>query len=222
MYQRTLAPVVGFHACEKSTGDKLVNSAAPFLPSNSKWDWLGPGVYFWENNFARAELWAKDPSANDLKGIRTPAVVGAFIELGLCLDLTQHECLQEMAAAYESLKQLYLLAGQKLPVNKEHIRNLDCAVIHELHRLRKKSGLPHYQTVRAPFSENGCLYEGTQFSKSGHTQIAVRDQNCIKAVFWPRSPSAWPPRGRPPKPKGLKKPKGKPGRKPRASVLIAA
>lgn len=184
-------------------GQKVVNLAEHFVLSNHKWEWLGPGVYFWENNQARALHWAQHLSANGLRGLKDGVVVGALVELGLCLDLTQHECLEEMRRAHNSLSLACKTFNQKLPVNDNRGgRNLDCAVIIELHRLRRINKLAPYETVRAPFGEQGCLYDGTEFTLGGHTQIAVLNRNCIKAVFWPRQPMPWPPRGRPAKPRG--------------------
>ncbi|MCK5154882.1 MAG: hypothetical protein KAQ69_00530 [Spirochaetales bacterium] len=42
-------------------------------------DWLGEGMYFWENNYERALEWSKTKHTN-------PAVLGALIDLGQCLD----------------------------------------------------------------------------------------------------------------------------------------
>ena len=48
-------------------------------------DWLGFGFYFWEGNYERALDFAIHPPGK--KQIKTPAVLGATIDLKFCLDL---------------------------------------------------------------------------------------------------------------------------------------
>lgn len=60
--------------------------------STNEWDWLGPGVYFWEQNPARALEYAIDSANNKQKNkvrIATPFVIGSIIELGNCLNLLE-------------------------------------------------------------------------------------------------------------------------------------
>ena len=57
-------------------------------PSNNSYDWLGHGVYFWENNEQRAFQFAQEASKRTSSSIKEPFVIGAVIDLGYCLDLT--------------------------------------------------------------------------------------------------------------------------------------
>ena len=60
--------------------------------STNEWDWLGPGVYFWEQNPARALEYAIDSANNKQKNkvrIATPFVIGSIVELGNCLNLLE-------------------------------------------------------------------------------------------------------------------------------------
>jgi hypothetical protein len=53
--------------------------------SNNDYDWLGLGMYFWENNFRRALHFVQEQQRRRLKGKRTitePAVLGAVLDLG--------------------------------------------------------------------------------------------------------------------------------------------
>jgi hypothetical protein len=49
--------------------------------------------------------------------IRTPAIVGALIQLGRCFDLMDTRFTGELPRAFERLKELYRRAGQPLPTN---------------------------------------------------------------------------------------------------------
>ena len=41
--------VLGYHGCDQTTGESLL-AGSPFKPSENDYDWLGPGIYFWEAN----------------------------------------------------------------------------------------------------------------------------------------------------------------------------
>ena len=46
--------VIGFHGCSKSTFDSVIYEHDDLLVSKNSYDWLGHGIYFWENNYERA------------------------------------------------------------------------------------------------------------------------------------------------------------------------
>jgi len=74
--------VLGFHGCDRETGERLLLNQ-PFQPSENSYDWLGSGIYFWEANPDRAWEWAKQRADRILKneGRKTePFVVGAVVE----------------------------------------------------------------------------------------------------------------------------------------------
>ncbi|TDW96035.1 hypothetical protein [Dinghuibacter silviterrae] len=63
--------LIGFHGCERSICDDIVSGKKQMKASNNSWDWLGDGVYFWQNNYERAWYYAHHPPGN-LK-IKKPA-----------------------------------------------------------------------------------------------------------------------------------------------------
>jgi len=42
--------ITGFHGCYKTIGLKVLNGEFDLEPSINKWDWLGEGIYFGEQN----------------------------------------------------------------------------------------------------------------------------------------------------------------------------
>jgi hypothetical protein len=42
--------IIGFHGCEKEDQNRLLNDIKYFKNSHEDYDWLGHGMYFWENN----------------------------------------------------------------------------------------------------------------------------------------------------------------------------
>lgn len=192
MYQRLPNWVLGFHGTDEDTVQKILNDPKAHLNSSANvHDWLGNGIYFWENDPVRALQFSKERMK--WKGItdKKPAVIGAIIDLGLCLNLYETPAMAQMKFAYDVLCLDWEMLGQPLPVNapsgKLWARDLDCAVIDSLHGIRETAELPPYQSVRSPFSEGAVVYEGTKFQRKNHIQIAVRDPGyCIKGYFLPR------------------------------------
>ena len=126
--------MLGYHGCSTEAAQNILGGSE-FLASENDYDWLGPGVYFWENDPIRAFQWASLP----WRKIERPSVVGAVIDLGLCLDLTTQAGIETVQIAHRELSKLQAVTGQALPKNSgldKGKRSLDCAVIKHLHRAR--------------------------------------------------------------------------------------
>jgi len=93
MYSKRAGLIMGFHGCDKSVRDTVVANGDSLVPSTNDYDWLGNGIYFWENNCKRAMDFAvflkNNPPHNFKQKIEEPAVIGAVIDLGHCLDLLE-------------------------------------------------------------------------------------------------------------------------------------
>lgn len=115
-----------------------------FRPSDNDYDWLGPGIYFWEANPLRGLEFAVQTSKRKGSSISRPFVVGAVIELGLCLDLTTSTGYDWIKIAYDSLVDVTRAAGLELPSNSRDglRRNLDCGVIGRLHSILESQICP--------------------------------------------------------------------------------
>ena len=177
-----------------------LTGSSDLLQSDGDYDWLGPGIYFWESDPVRAREWADD-KVDRLK-FAEPFVIGAVIDLGNCLDLLVRENLNLLRVAYDSLAAFHRDIGLELPVNRDLktdaakdklFRNLDCAVIRRVHSIIElpKDGQPGHRpapfdTVRGLFTEGAEVYPGSGFKQKTHTQIAVRNTACIKGFFRPR------------------------------------
>jgi hypothetical protein len=180
--------VIGFHSCDKKIGLKVLNGDDHLRPSYNSWDWLGPGVYFWEQNPHRALQYAKECAEGTQKfagKIETPFVIGAIIELGNCLNLIEPDSINIVNEAYEELIKTIQDAGGKLPKNKAANRALDCAVFKYVHESNVRTARTPYDTIRSPFHEGGELYEGSNFSKRLHMEVCVINPQCIKGYFLP-------------------------------------
>jgi len=202
--RRNTAFVLGYHGCDRKLADKVIKGKASLAPSDSKFDWVGPGIYFWEADPLRAWEWAESRCRDG--SYAEPGVVGAIIDLRECLDLLTREDQELVRDAHASMVTFYTKAGKSLPTNRNSkrdgdtdrkIRELDCAVIKHLHSIMDydfdeaeaegEAGdpIPFYDTVRAMFTEGEPLYEGATFYRQSHVQIAVRNPDCIRGVFHP-------------------------------------
>ena len=87
LYSRRSNLVIGFHGCDQSVVEAVIAGKTELLASTNDYDWLGNGIYFWENNEERAWQWAKDLAKRRNSQIKEPAVVGAIIDLNIVLTL---------------------------------------------------------------------------------------------------------------------------------------
>lgn len=196
MYSVLPSFILGFHGCDQEVCDKIIIGKEDLKPSENRYDWLGHGIYFWEGSPDRAleyaELLKKNPEkCNSI--IKTPAVIGAVIDLGHCLNLLESNALGILKAAYDlyitSQKMSELQPVKNKPIHKEKdilLRNLDCAVIESLHESSIKTDDKSYDAVRGVFWEGEELYPNAGFKSKNHIQVCVRNLNCIKGYFLPR------------------------------------
>lgn len=185
--------VIAFHGCDKKVFEKILHKHEPFKSSNNPYDWLGNGMYFWEQNLERAWEWAKFGVNNPKINIEEPAVIGAVIDLGYCLNLLDSNNIKMLKNEYTILEAEMRLAGKDMPVNKNlkgdnnlRLRYLDCAVIEHLHHERELNGVKPFDSVRGAFFEGDPIYPTAGFMEQSHIQICVRNPNCIKGFFAPR------------------------------------
>ncbi len=193
MYTKKPSFVYGFHGLDKEVALKILNKQIDFKASHNQYDWLGNGIYFWENNFKRAEKYAIEDSKRKDTKIKEPFCLGTVIDLGNCFDLLEQQNLEFLAWAYDEFKKSLIENGEELPKNTPFTNNdfdfkkreLDCAVIRYAHKLAKNEGM-EFDSVRAAFWEGKPLYEGASFKTENHIQLAILNPNCIKGIFLPR------------------------------------
>lgn len=189
MYRIYPSLVLGFHLCERETGEKILAEKDALRPSNNDYDWLGHGVYFWENSPDRARQFARDLQKTKWRR-KEPFVLGAVIYLGRCFDLLDMYCLDILKKSFRTFTDTIETACMEMPKNHSipngHdslFRKLDCAVFEHMHQQLKGTKHPSYDSVRGAFWEGKELYPGAGFKEKNHVQICVRNPNCIKGYF---------------------------------------
>ena len=182
--------VLGYHGCDAALGESVLRGEKSLLPSENDYDWLGTGIYFWENDPKRALEWARaakrKPALCRTK-IKAPFALGAIIDLGSCLDLTESASLEKVKKAHEIFAmQDGVVVVNEGTVEKPGRRKLDCAVINFLHDLMEEADEEPFDSVRALFPEGGPLFTNSGFLDRTHIQIAVRKETGIIGYFRPR------------------------------------
>ena len=185
MYSKLPNLVLGFHGCNSETYKNVIHNNQHLKKSENDYDWLGNGVYFWENSCERAYDWAYNRYGDDT------CVIGAFLDLGHCLNLTDYSSTEVLKLGYELLKNK--VTTEKLPMNKTGkdgvdllLRNLDCAVIQAVHTICETTpNMQSFDSVRGVFTEGKEIYPGSGVVAKTHIQICVVNINCIKGYFTP-------------------------------------
>ena len=166
--------IFGYHGCEREVLEKVVLRRDCLRPSENRWDWLGTGVYYWEGAPERALDWAKRHCEN-------PAVLGAVIDLGNCLNLLDIESQVLLQRSYQELKG----SGGVLPSNGKFCHDLDCIVVNSTCEYLASQGLA-YDTVRGAFPEGDPVFAESKILTKTHVQICVRNPEVVVAYFIPK------------------------------------
>ena len=191
MYSKLPNLIIGFHGCSKDVYRKVIFDGAQLKASENTYDWLGNGIYFWEQNLERATEWARRRYHDEAM------VIGAVIDLGHCLNLTDSSSAEFLKNGYELLKVRCEIVGKTLPKNKPSkknedilLRDLDCAVIQQVQQFYSTDpNLPAFDSVRGVFIEGEPAFEGSAIREKTHVQICICNPNCIKGYFAPREKS---------------------------------
>lgn len=182
--------IVGYHGCDRSVGQEILVGSNTLEVKENPYDWLGKGIYFWEHGPERALEWAKWKTHRG--EIDDPFVLGAYIHLGTCFDLTDTYATSQLRSFHDSLKSTLDELGQEMPKNKKAgkddfdlvLRHLDCMVLNFGLAEFGKEGMS-FDTVRGVFPEGGAAFPGAKILMKTHVQVAVRNPECIIGYFRP-------------------------------------
>lgn len=186
-----MASVIGYHGTTIDAANIIVRDGS-FQLSQSEYNWLGNGAYFFEGAPLRAWMWAKRKAAETGS---EPAVVRATIDLRDCLDLLdvqwfpflrlQHELCKRvcvgLAAEYPDQKAPVMtfipvndyLVEEVEPKRTVGKNELDCRVVNDTVRMLTNSFGKVIRSVRAAFFEGYPVYHNSYIYTRNHVQIAV-------------------------------------------------
>jgi hypothetical protein len=188
--------ILAFHGCNADVYSSVVKGLEPIKKSVNDYDWLGSGVYFWENSYERAYDWAKNSVKRTKQetGFIKPAVIGAIIDLGHCLNLTDYKSAKVIKETYNLLSDVMDTNGIPMPDNEgdskdELRRKRDCLVFNDINALLKKRRLKSekepFDSIRGVFVEGKPMYKGAGYLEKTHIQLCIINPKCIKGYFAP-------------------------------------
>jgi len=189
-YQRM---IIGYHGCDTSEAARALSGDHWLAPSDNDYEWLARGIYFWEHGPQRAYDWARKEARRAPGKIRSPSVLGAYINLGQCFDLLDTANTRLLEEMYPEFSRFIRESGKTMRKNESAprtrqpdrvLRKLDCAVVNwALDELAEAAR--NYQTIRGVFVEGKPAFPVGGIMLKSHIQIAVRDPQCIIGCFRP-------------------------------------
>ena len=127
MYSKLPHVVYGFHGCDESIKNDILHEKGFFSQSHNNYDWLGNGIYFWENDPKRAMEFAEDAKNNPKQSrgkIKRPAVIGALIDLGYCLNLLDRHFINLVEFANDIFVLRMKRLNKDIPQNKIKVKDV--------------------------------------------------------------------------------------------------
>jgi hypothetical protein len=167
----TIQQVYGYHGTSVDAATAILRDG--FRMSRNEYDWLGDGVYFFQDAPERAWEWATTHHGS------VSAVICALIRLEDGMDLLDVGWNQALAGAYSAFTAQLKRVNQPLPIQKPGVHRLDRSVINYAVGNMAEDGIK-IRVVRAAFSEGAPVFPGSAIFNRSHVQIAVRDTALIE------------------------------------------
>jgi hypothetical protein len=159
--------VHGYHGTTKQAAESILRDG--FKVSRNEYDWLGDGVYFFQDAPLRAWEWANTHCGADA------AVIGSVIRLEDCMDFLDIQWATALSEIYDSFLTFFKRTGMALPIQSTGAHRLDRAVINYAIGVLEEERKMLVRCVRAAFMEGGPVYPNSALFDRAHVQIAVRD-----------------------------------------------
>ena len=163
--------VWGYHGTTQERADAIL-AHGQFRLSQNPWEWLGDGVYFWQDAPSRALQWGSEWAARTGEKV---AVLRARIRLGEgCLDLLDTDA-AELIWEYARHFGAKFPKGRPWPMNRSSGRHeLDATFFNWVALALAGDGIA-VTSIRAAIAEGEPLFEGSPIRRRSHVQIAVRE-----------------------------------------------
>lgn len=167
--------VVGYHGTSIRAAEAVVQDG--FHLSQNSYDWLGDGVYFFQDALSMAWEWANSRHPNE------PAVIGAELALVDCIDLLDTAWNPILADIYDEYIRLLKASMLSPPVQEGGAHRLDREVINYAIGVLTRNGT-EIACVRGAFVEGMPVYPGSALFDRTHVQISVRDlSKCVRRIW---------------------------------------
>jgi hypothetical protein len=167
--------VYGYHGTSLKAAQGIIEQGFNF--SINDYDWLGTGVYFFQDAPLRAYSWATEryPDA--------PAVIKSKLVLENCLDLLDIGWFPLIRETYDLFVTAYRKTNIPLPrqnPQRSKAHRLDCAFFNYLVGEIIESQGENVGAIRAVFNEGDRIYADSAIFDRAHIQIAIRNLTLIE------------------------------------------
>lgn len=166
--------ICGYHGTSKTRAMNILENG--FRASDNDYDWLGTGIYFFQDAPLRAKQWATQQHP------KNPAVIRSSIRLENCIDLLDIGWHPSLKQVYNSFVTQYKSTKRPLPTqnpDRSKAHKLDCAFFNFASELISLTG--DVYSVRAAFMEGDRLFPNSAIFDLAHIQIVVKNSAVINA-----------------------------------------
>jgi hypothetical protein len=168
--------VYGYHGTSMDRASLIIKSG--FKPSNNEYDWLGGGIYFWQDAPKRAWQWAQSTYPEN------PVVVKSRLRLDRsCLDLLDVGYSPLLKTMYNEFIRSYERRNLTIPKQnpeKSKAHRLDCLFFNYVVS-KVNSSLPgSIGSIRSAFVEGDRIFPTSAIYDLTHVQIAILDANLVE------------------------------------------
>lgn len=166
--------VIGYHGTCREYSRKILSDG--FELSRNEYDWLGDGIYFFQDAPNHAMEWAKKVHG------KKSVVLATEINLAECMDLIDLPWANFLADIHDNF--LYTLKENSIQIPRQTngAHRLDRSVINFAIKTLEESSIK-ISSVRAAFLEGNPVYPNSALFEKSHIQIAVREQSIIQKVW---------------------------------------
>lgn len=169
--------VYGYHGTYRKAAGSILEMG--YDVSNNNYDWLGKGIYFFQDGLGRAAYWAKQKCRTRRLPPSDAVVLRSTISLEKCFDLVDIGCIELLTDGFNAFQAFCLNNRLDLPKQGGKRNRLDCAVINYTIQNALESRGESIHSVRSVFEEDEPVYPSSAITRRGHIQIAVRDKAMV-------------------------------------------
>ncbi|PSB57338.1 hypothetical protein [Chamaesiphon polymorphus] len=169
--------VHGYHGTSQTKATSILKNG--FLASDNDYDWLGTGIYFFQDAPMRAKQWAIEQHPNE------PAVICARIQLDNCIDLFDVKWFPILKNIYNLFSDRYRSANRPLPKQnplRSKAHRLDCAFFNFASQLISDDEQT-VECIRSVFVEGESIFPDSAIFDLAHAQIAVKNPALITEYY---------------------------------------
>ena len=166
--------IYGYHGTSLEAAQGIIEQG--FNVSTNDYDWLGTGVYFFQDAPQRARAWAVERYPD------SPAVIGSRLVLENCLDLLDISWFPTIREAYSLFVEAYRQTNQPLPrqnPQRSKAHRLDCAFFNYIVGQILEPQGETVGAIRGIFNEGDRIYPNSAIFDRAHIQIAIRNLSLI-------------------------------------------